>query len=129
MPLPITAFYAGLLAIWIIFLLFQVVGFRRGEGVSLGAGGSEHGERLIRGHGNATETIPIFLIMLGLAEGLGTTGWLLHILALAFITGRVLHGVHFLKARKGIELRFYGMIITLLATGVLALRLIFSVVF
>lgn len=128
MALPITAFYAGVLALWIIFLLFQVVKFRRGKGVSLGAGGDELGERLIRGHGNATETIPIFLIMLGLAEGIGTAGWFLHIVALAFCIGRVVHGVHFMEVREGFKLRFYGMVTTLLATVVLAICLVLSVV-
>ena len=128
MPLPITAFYAGLLALWILFLAFKVVGFRRSERVILGAGSSDNGERLIRGHGNAIETIPIFLIMLGLAEGLGTAGWMLHIVAVAFCAGRFLHGVHFMKARESNDLRFYGMLTTVITTALLAVWLILSAV-
>lgn len=128
MALPITAFYAGVLALWILFLLFKVVAFRRSQRVLLGAGGDKLGECLIRGHGNATENIPIFLIMLGLAEGIGTASWFLHALALVFCVGRFLHGVHFMQVREGITLRFYGMLMTLLANGVLAVRLILSVV-
>ena len=117
MALPVTALYAALLALWMLFLTFRVVGFRRSSRVSLGAGGDEQGERLIRAHGNATETIPIFLIMLGLAEGLGSSSGFLYAVGGAFVIGRVLHGVHFQKIRKGFQLRFYGMLITLLTTA------------
>ena len=128
MALPITAFFAGVLALWILFLLFKVVAFRRANQVAMGAGGDKLGECLIRGHGNATENIPIFLIMLGLAEGIGTASWFLYALAIVFCIGRFLHGVHFMKVREGITLRFYGMLMTLLANGVLAVRLVLSVV-
>ena len=124
MALPVTAVIAGLCALWLIFLQFKVVGFRRGHSVVLGDGGDEGGQRLIRAHGNATENIPIFLILLGLSEGLGTPVWVVWILGIVFLAGRILHGVHFFRARKGITLRFYGMIMTLLAIGFTALGVI-----
>ena len=124
MALPITALFAGLLTLWLLFLAMVVIGFRRGKKVSLGAGGDELGERLIRGHGNAAETIPLFLVLLGLAEGLKSPDGFLYAVAMAFAIGRVLHGVHFMKIRQGFRLRFYGMLLTLLTTGILALDLI-----
>lgn len=124
MALPITAVIAGLSALWLIVLQFKVVGFRRGMGVSLGDAGDEMGERLIRAHANATENIPIFLILLGLSEGLGTPGWVVWALGLFFLIGRVVHGMHFFKLRKGFKMRFYGMIMTLIAIGLAALGVI-----
>lgn len=124
MALPITAVIAGLSALWLIVLQFKVVGFRRGMGVSLGDAGDEMGERLIRAHANATENIPIFLILLGLSEGLGTPGWVVWALGLFFLIGRVVHGTHFFKLRKGFKMRFYGMIMTLIAIGLAALGVI-----
>ena len=124
MPLPITAIFAGLLALWMIFLLFKVVGFRRGKRVSLGAGGDEMGERLIRAHGNAAENIPIFLILLGLSEGMGSPAWVLWCLGGLFLFGRVLHGVHFFEVRDGFRMRFYGMLSTITATALAALGVI-----
>lgn len=124
MALPVTALYAGILALWVVFLLFQVVGFRRGEKVALGDGGSDHGQRLIRAHANATETIPLFLILLGLTEGLGAPSYALHLLGGIFTLGRIVHGVHFMKARPGITLRFVGMILTIIAMTMAALGLI-----
>ena len=123
-PLPVTAVFAGLLALWLIVLQFKVVGFRRGKRVSLGDAGDEMGERLIRGHANAAENIPIFLILLGLAEGLGTPGWIVAALGTLFTVGRLMHGVHFFKIRKGFMLRFWGMIMTITAIGLTALGVI-----
>ena len=128
MALPVTALFAAILVLWIVFLTFKVVGFRRGKRVSLGAGDDVLGERLIRAHGNATETIPIFLIMLGLAEGLQSPAWLLYALGVLFCLGRLLHGIHFLKVREGFRLRFWGMLSTLIATIVMALNLLRHVV-
>lgn len=124
MALPITAVYAGVLTLWVLFLAFKVVGFRGAKKVSLGDGGHADGLRLIRGHANAVETIPLFVIMLGLAEGLGMPVWLLHVFGLAFAGGRIVHGVHFLEERDGITLRFFGMLTTVAAMACLALGLI-----
>jgi uncharacterized membrane protein YecN with MAPEG domain len=121
MPLPITAIFAGLLALWLIFLQFKVVGFRRSRRVLLGHGNDELGERLVRAHGNATENIPIFLILLGLAEGLGTPAWIIGFLGALFLLGRVVHGIHFFKQRQGITMRFYGMLMSLASIGLAAL--------
>ena len=120
MPLPVTAVFAGLLAFWLIFLQSRVIAFRGRRRVSLGDGGHEDGLRLIRAHGNAAETIPIFLILLALGEGMGAPGWVLALLGLAFLTGRVLHGLQFVLGRPGFSYRMWGMILTLGATGLAA---------
>jgi uncharacterized protein len=121
MPLPVTAVFAGLLALWLIFLQARVIAFRGARRVSLGDGGHEDGLRLIRAHGNAAETIPVFLILLGLSEGMGAPGWVMAALGLVFVAGRVLHGLHFVLDRRGVTFRLWGMILTLSATGLVAL--------
>ncbi|MEM6663907.1 MAG: MAPEG family protein [Pseudomonadota bacterium] len=120
MAIAITAFYGSMLAFWHIFLTFRVIGFRRGNKVSLGTGGDELGERVIRAHGNSAETVPIFLILMGLAEGLGLSAVLLHTIALVFLFGRILHGLHFLAIRDGFRLRVFGMLMTLLSMTAMA---------
>lgn len=124
MALPVTALFAGILALWVVYLAFQVVGFRRGERVVLGDGGSDQGQRLIRGHANAIETIPLFLVLLGLTEGLGAPDYALYLLGGLFTLGRLLHGLHFLKARQDLTLRFVGMLLTIISTVLAALGLI-----
>ncbi|MEM7507177.1 MAG: MAPEG family protein [Pseudomonadota bacterium] len=121
MALPITALYAGPLALLILYLAFSVVGMRRKGKVILGDGGNKLLECRIRGHANACETIPIALILLGLSEGMGAPAWVLHILGLMLLIGRVMHGIHFQQIRGGITLRFYGMILTILAIALMAI--------
>lgn len=121
MPLPITAFYAGILALWLLYLAFAVIQLRLAHKVSLGDGGVDDLECRIRGHGNAVEQVPIALILLGLSEGLGTPGWVLHIFGVMLVAGRVLHGYHFLEKRKGFKLRQVGMMLTITATAFMAL--------
>jgi uncharacterized protein len=121
MFLPVTAVFAGLLALWLIFLQSRVIAFRGSRRVSLGDGGHDEGLRVIRAHGNAAETIPIFLILLGLGEGMGAPGWVVAVLGIVFLAGRVLHGMQFLLNRRGFTFRMWGMILTLSATGLAAL--------
>ena len=121
MVLPVTAVFAGLRAFWLIFLQSRVIGFRGARRVSLGDGGHEDGLRLIRAHGNAAETIPIFLILLALGEGMGAPGWVVAVLGTVFLAGRVLHGLQFVLNLPGFTFRMWGMILTLGATGLAAL--------
>ncbi len=121
MVLPVTSIFAGLLALWLMFLQSRVIAFRGARQVALGDGGYADGLRVIRAHGNAAETIPIFLILLGLAEGSGAPAWVVALLGLFFLVGRVLHGLQFVLDRPGITFRMWGMILTLTATGLAAL--------
>lgn len=121
MSLPITAVVSGLLALWLIFLQARVIAFRGTRRVSLGDGGDEDGLRRIRAHGNAAETIPIFLILLGLGEGMGAPGWVVALLGAVFLAGRILHGLQFVLDPPGFTFRMWGMILTLSATGLAAL--------
>ena len=124
MALPVTAVFAGVLALWLIFLQAQVIAFRGRRRVALGDGGLPEGERLIRAHGNAAETVPVFLILLGLSEGMGAPGWVVALFGATFLAGRVLHGLHFVLDRPGYALRAAGMVLTLGATLLAALGVI-----
>lgn len=119
--MPVTAVFAGVLALWLLFLQSQVIGFRWRRRVSLGDGGFEDGVRLIRAHGNAAETIPVFLILMALSEAMGAPGWAVALLGAAFLAGRVLHGLQFVLDRPGFALRSAGMVLTLVPTGLAAL--------
>ncbi|MEM8793518.1 MAG: MAPEG family protein [Pseudomonadota bacterium] len=125
MALPITAFYAGILALWLLFLTASVIQLRRAHRVSLGDGGVDQLECRIRGHANAVEQAPIAIILLGLNEGLAAAGLMLHIFGVMLVAGRVLHGVHFLEKRKGLLLRQIGMMLTITATAAMAFRAIY----
>lgn len=113
MPLDITALYAGLLALWILALAALVGRGRMTHKVPIGDGGVAELSYLIRAHGNAVETIPLALVLLGLAEGLGTPGWVLHLLGLALVAGRLMHGICFLQGGRSQALRGLGMLFTM----------------
>jgi len=91
MPFKITAIYAGLNGIILLVLAIRVARQRGIAKVGLGAGGDAALERAIRIHGNAVESIPIVLILLGLAEACGSKSLLLHGIGIALTLGRLFH--------------------------------------
>ncbi len=118
-----TALYAGLNALILAWLILLVVRRRGAARVSLGDGGDAELGRLIRGHANAAETMPMGLILLALAELLGAPGVAVHGAGAVFTLGRLLHALHF-AGRGGMRFRAVGMALTLTATMLLALGLI-----
>ena len=87
--LPITALYAGLLAILLTGLAFRVSHLRGRMRAGLGDANDTTLQRAIRVHG--TEYVPLALILLAVLELNGTAGWLLHILGSVLLVGRCLH--------------------------------------
>ncbi|MEO1456857.1 MAG: MAPEG family protein [Pseudomonadota bacterium] len=124
MPLPVTALYAGLLGLWVLYLAFAVIKQRRAHKVSIGSGGVKLLEEAMRAHGNAVETVPLAILLLALSESLGTPALLLHLAGLGLLAGRVLHGYHFLNEQKEMKLRLYGMVLTVTVIAVLSVGLV-----
>jgi uncharacterized membrane protein YecN with MAPEG domain len=126
MALPVTAIYAGIMGLWIIGLGFAVIRLRRRYDVSTGDGGVPELERAVRAHGNACEYAPIALILLGLAEGMGTPARTVHVFGSMLVIGRLLHGGYFLAGAQRLPVRVFAMVLTFGAIGALALGLIFQ---
>lgn len=89
--LLITSIIASFLTIIFIKLSFAVIGLRRKNKVGLGSGGHEDLERAIRAQGNFAEYVPFGMILLACLELNGAPWWLVAILGIALITGRLLH--------------------------------------
>lgn len=64
----ISSFYAAILALLIVWLSLRVIKLRRIKKVRLGDGGEPELQVAIRAQGNATEYVPISLILLVLLE-------------------------------------------------------------
>ena len=109
--LTVTALYTGSLALWFMVLSYRVVGRRR-AGVSLGDGGDPGMLRVVRGHGNFAEYVPLALIMLGILELGGTSLIVLHVLGLALLAGRLLHGYALSFTQHFAFGRFWGTVLT-----------------
>lgn len=88
---PITAFYAGLLALWFLFLSFRVVAIRRSARVGIGTGDNKDLARRVRVHGNFAEYVPLALLLMLLLEANTALVWLLHGTGLALFIGRLAH--------------------------------------
>ena len=120
----VTALYAALGALWIVFLTFKVVGERRENRVAYADGGVKSLQMARSAHSNATETIPMSIILLGLMELGGGHGLLIHFLGIALLVGRFLHARAILADKlKG---RVAGMAITL---GVILLAAVGNLVY
>lgn len=87
----ISSLYASLLALLIVWLSLHVIKLRRAKKVRLGDGGEPELQIAIRAQGNATEYIPISLILLVLLELNGAQSALVHLGGVAVLTGRLLH--------------------------------------
>lgn len=123
MALPVTAFFAGINAILLCWLAFRVIRIRQ-TGISIGDGGDPTLQRLIRGHGNAAEYMPIGLILLALTEGMGTPGWAVALVGLVFTAGRLVHALHFAGLLPQLIWRVVGMLSTFAALFLCAIGLI-----
>ena len=89
--LIVTTLIACILAALLIRLSFRVIRLRRHHKVGLGSGGVDDLERAIRAQANFTEYVPIALILMACLELNGAPLWLIAILGITLIAGRVIH--------------------------------------
>lgn len=122
----ITALYAGVLGILIVVLAGRVVAVRRSAAVSLGDGGNALLVRRIRVHGNATEHIPIGLLIMLVLELNGSSPALLHGLGATLTVGRLAHAQGLSGSPGTSAGRFLGVVLTWAAIGVGAVVAIMS---
>jgi uncharacterized membrane protein YecN with MAPEG domain len=111
----ISSIYAGLLALWIVWLSLNVIKLRRTKKIRLGDGGDPELQTAIRVQGNATEYVPLSLILLVLIELNQAHPALVHLGGLALLAGRVAHARGLLDDNLqyrvlGMKLTFYTLI-------------------
>ncbi len=116
---------AGMLGLMIVVLGLRVSAIRRSAHVSLGDGGNPLLEERIRAHGNAVETIPIALILLGLAERALGQPWYLVAMAVVLVVSRLIHPIGMARPSPNAA-RVLGILGTWSVIGILALILISS---
>ncbi len=114
MTAPITALYASLLALLILALIIPIIKERRGLKVGIGDGGHRSLQQAVRAHGNATEFIPTFLILLFLFEINGGSNVFLHIAGAGFVLVRISHAIGLHKSIGVTIWRMLGVIGTIL---------------
>ena len=108
----VTAIYAGLLALMMVFLASQVVRLRGKHQITIGDGGNPSmlvGNRVF---GNFAEYVPMALVTMMLAESAGTPSWAIHGLGVALVAGRIAHALGLRHDRGTTPGRFVGMNLT-----------------
>ena len=111
--LLITAIVAAVLTLILVKLSYAVIYLRRENKVSLGNGGNEALERAIRAQGNFAEYVPLGLILLACLELNGAPWWLVLMLGLSLIAGRVFHAQGINQSPPNFSKRVLGMKFTL----------------
>lgn len=85
----IIAPYAAVLGVFAAILTINVILHRVRTKVDEGAGGDARLAQAIRAHGNFAEQAPLGLIVIAFAESLGSRAWVVHVLAVALVAGRL----------------------------------------
>lgn len=126
MLVPITAFYAGLLALVLIALGAVIGPMRLRTGISILHGDNMALATVVRRHGNFVEAVPFALILLGFLELNSASPALLHVLGIALVLSRIAHPIGLKHDNVRHPLRAIGAGGTVLVTLVAALILIWG---
>lgn len=118
--MPITAFYASLLAFLFLLLSIRVINQRREARVEIGVGESKELLRRSRVHANFAEYVPMAILLIAFAESLKAPTIALHALGISLVVGRVVHAYALSQTPHILKLRILGMWLTLLTIGIAA---------
>tara|TARA_B100000780_G_C21061883_1_gene426838 strand:+ start:151 stop:558 length:408 start_codon:yes stop_codon:yes gene_type:complete len=132
--LYLTSLFASLFTLFYLLLSFRI-GYLRGSPVMKlifkmdKEIPEEKLQRNVRAHGNFSEYVPIFLVLLMILETLGhfPFSYLLTI-CLIFSYGRLAHAICFAFYESNPFLRISGMLCTYLGIGILAVKLLFDAI-
>jgi uncharacterized membrane protein YecN with MAPEG domain len=115
MVFEVTPLYALPVAAIHLVLWFRVSSVRSDTKVSFGDGGNALLLQRIRQHGNCAEWSAFVLVLMILAEGMGTPAPWLHISGALLLAGRIAHPFGLMAENAGHPLRYVGNGTNLLA--------------
>ena len=130
--IPITSIFVSIFTIFYLFLSFRI-GYLRGSPVMKLIFKIDKEitdiklQRNVRAHGNFSEYVPIFLILLFIFEyiKLASFNYIL-LISLIFMYGRLAHAICFAFYDYNPFLRISGMLCTYLSLGIFSFQLLFS---
>lgn len=128
MIIPVTAVFAAITALLMLYLAWRVTTFRRKYKTGLGDSGQKDFEVAIRAHANLVEYAPIALILMAIGELNGVYVLYVYGVGMLFIIGRLLHAWGFIRSRGGYHPgRLVGTVFTWLSILVMALLMLANV--
>lgn len=128
MSLPITALYAGILALIMVALAINVTVHRAKLKVPMGDGGNSQMLRMIRVHANAAEYLPLAVVLMGIFEINGGWHWALHAAGIVLIVARILQSWNMWETEIARFGRVSGQSLTWLTIAALAVLNLWKVV-
>ncbi len=126
MPIPITAFYAGLTILLAIFLGMRIGFFRAKKGISILHGGDMEVATRMRAHGNMMETAALIILAMAIIELNGADAKLLHGLGIIYILARIAHPIGLKHDNIAHPLRAIGAMASMLVMLIAGLTAIWQ---
>ena len=93
MPLPITALYLAIFAVFAAVLAFLPGMIRGSNAISVGDGGRPDLLLAMRRHANFVEYVPYFMLMFAALELNGASSGFLHGIGLGMVVARACHAI------------------------------------
>ena len=129
LPIPnmsVSAVYIALIVLGVVPLIVRVILLRRSRLVSIGDSGHPDLALNIRIHGNYAENAPFILALLLALPLVGASVWLIHLVGVVFLVGRIAHFLG-LKNDRATAARAIGVMLTFFAYIVGSLGLLWRV--
>jgi uncharacterized protein len=117
----IVVLYAALLGLILVYLSYRVVSYRVKYKVGVGDGGNAKLARAIRVQGNFVEYVPTALLLILFVELAGFSAWLVHVLGVTLLGGRVWHAQGLGGSSGSSQGRFVGTFLSWLTIGTAAI--------
>ena len=124
----VTPLYAGLLVLWFLVLSIRVIRRHGSGGIALGDGGDPGMLRVIRGHANFAEYVPLALLLMAILELSRFSIYVLHALGLTLLVARLLHGYALSFTQQFKFGRIAGASLTFLVLFVAALLCVYQAI-
>ena len=132
--IPLTSLFASLFTVFYLFLSFRI-GYLRGSPIMKLIFRMDKKvptiklDRNVRAHGNFSEYVPLFLILLYISESVELVSFnYLLIICLVFSYGRVAHAICFAFFDHNSFLRISGMLCTYISLALLSIQLLLSII-
>ncbi len=116
----ITGLYAAPLGVLMVGLTVHVIMARAKSGIAILDGGHVPLAEAMRRHGNFAEAVPMALLLMAIAEVLGTGATWLHGIGVLLLAGRLLHPFGIQHDKPVTFARIAGASATILATLIAA---------